>query len=433
MNIWLALFMLLFIISYIRPENKKSNRASLFFPLVFFCFTICLILYANECFKSAQYGFKLWMNIVLPSLFPFFVSAELLRGTSLIRVGGVIFEPIMRPLFNVPGTGSFAFLMGLFSGYPVGAKIGAELYEEGLCSKEETERLIAFSNNSSPLFITGAVAVGIFNKPELGLLLLVSHYLGCITVGIIYGLISRIKTAKVTKGSSLLRYNIPSKEPPPITVSNIGFKLSEAIINSINTLLMIGGYIVIFSVIVTILNKLNIIQLISAGIKSILFFMNFAFSLSTPISSGIFEITSGTNLVKLSFAPLSQKIIIASLILGWGGLSVHAQVASIISKSGISIKPYLIGKLLQGIFSAIYSGILLSLTNYSSKPEMPVFANIEYSSTHLWYTYFVNSLTACAIISIVIFLASLFLRHRATREPSPCRIFRQKERNSLLK
>ncbi|MGE5329580.1 MAG: nucleoside recognition domain-containing protein [Deltaproteobacteria bacterium] len=350
---------------------------------------------------------------------PFFVCAELLKGTSLIRYLGIIFEPIMRPIFNVPGAGSFAFLMGLFSGYPVGAKIGAELYQEGLCSKEETERLIAFSNNSSPLFITGAVAVGIFNKPELGLLLLISHHLACITVGIIYGLHSRLSPKSLKKHYVALSMNSRHSLNSQITFSNLGSKLSEAIMNSINTLLMIGGYIVIFSVLVTILGKLNIIQIISAGIKSILFFISFAFSLSLPVSSGIFEITSGINLVKLAFAPLSQKIIIASLILGWGGLSVHAQVASIISKSGISIKPYLLGKLLQGIFCAIYTGILLQMSGQLPQQELPVFGRIEYTPAYLSCSYFLASITTCISITMLILLISLSLRCKGKKQEQP--------------
>lgn len=59
----------------------------------------------------------------------------------------------MRPLFNVPGEGSYALLMGIVSGYPIGAKIIVNLKEKGICNKIEAERLLAFTNNSSPLFI----------------------------------------------------------------------------------------------------------------------------------------------------------------------------------------------------------------------------------------------------------------------------------------
>ena len=63
----------------------------------------------------------------------------------------------MRPLFNVPGESAYAFIMGLISGYPVGAKIVTDLRKTNLCSKDEGERMLCFTNNSGPLFIIGTV------------------------------------------------------------------------------------------------------------------------------------------------------------------------------------------------------------------------------------------------------------------------------------
>ena len=59
----------------------------------------------------------------------------------------------MRPLFNVPGEGAFPLIMGIISGYPVGAKIVTNFRKNGTVTKEEGERLITFTNNSGPLFI----------------------------------------------------------------------------------------------------------------------------------------------------------------------------------------------------------------------------------------------------------------------------------------
>ena len=82
----------------------------------------------------------------------------------------------MRPLFNVPGAGSFAWMLGMVSGYPSGAKIGVLLREKNEISRIEAERLISFSNASSPLFIFGAIAVGFFHDAQLGILIAVCHY-----------------------------------------------------------------------------------------------------------------------------------------------------------------------------------------------------------------------------------------------------------------
>lgn len=120
MDIGLILFVLLFISLYLNPNDIifKNLNSTMVFSLMFLAFIILLIIFPAQSFKSAQYGFNLWLTVVFPSLFPFFVASEPLNGTGLVKYAGVLLEPIMRPLFNVPGIGSFAFVMGISSGYP---------------------------------------------------------------------------------------------------------------------------------------------------------------------------------------------------------------------------------------------------------------------------------------------------------------------------
>ena len=61
----------------------------------------------------------------------------------------------MRPIFNIPGEGAFPFVMGIISGYPMGAKIISKFKQQGICTNEEAERMLSFTNNSGPLFIIG--------------------------------------------------------------------------------------------------------------------------------------------------------------------------------------------------------------------------------------------------------------------------------------
>ena len=81
----------------------------------------------------------------------------------------------MRPVFNVDGKGSFCFIMGLISGYPIGAKIACEFRKQNICSKIECERLLSFTNNSGPLFIVGTVGISMFGNTSIGLLLLITN------------------------------------------------------------------------------------------------------------------------------------------------------------------------------------------------------------------------------------------------------------------
>jgi len=84
------------------------------------------------------------------------------------------------------GEGAFPFLMGIISGYPVGAKIVTKLRENNTCTKEECERLLAFTNNSGPLFIVGTVGISLIGDTTIGIILLIIHILASITVGILF-------------------------------------------------------------------------------------------------------------------------------------------------------------------------------------------------------------------------------------------------------
>lgn len=150
--------------------------------IIFCLFCLGLIVFSSTNLTAAKDGLILWATAVIPSLFPFFVATELLSYTNIISFFGKFLTPIMRPLFNVPGESAFAFLMGLISGYPVGAKIVSNFMEEGICTKEEAERMLAFSNNSGPLFIVGTVGISLFGSTQIGILLFVTHILACISV-----------------------------------------------------------------------------------------------------------------------------------------------------------------------------------------------------------------------------------------------------------
>ena len=119
---------------------------------VFCLFLIFLVIYSNQNLNAAKNGLALWANCVIPSLFPFFIATELLNYTNIASFFGKFLSKFMRPIFNIPGEGAYAFIMGIISGYPVGAKIVSDFYEKGICTKNEAERMLAFTNNSRTSF-----------------------------------------------------------------------------------------------------------------------------------------------------------------------------------------------------------------------------------------------------------------------------------------
>lgn len=321
-----------------------------FFTIIFILFTISLLLFSNNNLIAAQNGLVLWATSVIPSLFPFFVATELLCQTNFTFILGKLLNKFMKPLFNVPGESAVAIILGTISGYPVGAKVVCNLKNQKTISKIEAERLIAFTNNSGPLFILGTIGIALFHNKHIGFVLLIAHILSAFAVGYCF------KFWKKNKLDINFRETKFNSKLTPLKISDIGEILGKSIKNSISTILSIGGFIVLFSVILSILKTSGIINLIST------FFNKFGISqeITTSILTSFFELTNGIKLIADLYTnfPLFS-ILLSAFFLGFGGLSVLLQVYSIIAKEGISIKPYLYGKLLQGIFSVIFTFVLL--------------------------------------------------------------------------
>lgn len=322
-------------------------------PFAICVFTIFLLIFSNDNLVAAKNGIFMWYSSVLPSLLPFFMATELISYTNIVPYIGKILTPIMRPLFNVPGEGAFALILGIISGYPVGAKMVVTLKENGICTSAEAERLLAFTNNSGPLFIIGTVGLGIFLDYKIGLLLLFTHILACLSVGFLF----RFWKKNSFEDKKNYKFNFAQNN---ISFCNLGEVLSKSIISSINSIVMIGGFIVLFSVIITMLTNSKILQIISLLFQPIFSIFNISNFTSISLITGIIEVTNGLfALSHVSNISIYLKLYLTSFLLGFGGFSVLLQVLSITSKAKISIKPYFIGKLLQAIFAVVYTVLLL--------------------------------------------------------------------------
>ena len=390
-------------------------------PILCTVFILCLIMYSKTAVSAAVRGINLWFGIVFPSLFPFFAASEILSATGFIKAAGILLEPIMRPLFNVPGCGSFALAMGVTSGYPIGAKITCDLREKGVVTKTEAERLLAFTNNSGPLFIVGAVATSMYGAPSLGMFLLICHILACLTVGVLFRFYKRSKSRRnsINEGQILKKFK---QELLTSRKINKGAVFGDAVRNSMSLILAIGGYIVLFSVIINLLLETGLIKRAADLLSVLLSPTGINNSIISAVLSGFFEITTGTSLVSgIKEVSLAQQLTATSLIIGWAGLSVHSQVLGIVSKTDISIKPYLFGKMLQGIFAAIYTWIGVQLLGTEILISRPVFNNglpvvpvkwqEAFLSSCLYLIFILASFGLLYIISLALIHKKKMLRH----------------------
>ncbi|WP_071395450.1 sporulation integral membrane protein YlbJ [Bacillus tuaregi] len=322
---------------------------------------ISLIAFPQEAVSASIRGLDMWLQIVFPSLLPFFIVSEMLIGFGIVKFIGILLEPLMRPLFRVPGVGGFALAMGMASGYPAGAKLTARLRQEGQITKTEAERLVSFTNSSNPLFIFGAVSVGFFHNAKLGIILALAHYLGNLTVGIIMRFHGPNEKRDAAKNKqSLIRTALSSLHQTRIKDNRpIGKLLGDAVMSSVQTLLMIGGFIILFSVVNKLLFHLHITAFFAEIFEVLLRVFQLPVELSIPFISGLFEITLGSQLIsKIQEATLMEQAIITSLILGFCGFSVQAQVASILAQTDINFKPFFFARIIHGCIAAFYTWIL---------------------------------------------------------------------------
>ncbi len=347
-----------------RTSVHRNQLKTILFGTVAAFLVLSLLLYPEQAFDSALKGLKIWWDVVFPALLPFFVASEILMGFGVVHFMGVLLEPFMRPLFRVPGTGAFVMAMGLASGYPIGAKLTARLREQKLLSRSEGERLVSFTNTADPLFMFGAVAVGFFHDVSLGVVIAIAHY----TSSLLVGLAMRFhdprgdSTPPVPADQSffLLRAFRAMHQARLKDGRSLGQLMGDSVTSSIQTLLLVGGYIIMFSVITDVLTKIGVTKLLAGFLGLLLSLVHMPTELAPALITGTFEITLGAQ--KASIAPetvdMVYKIAVAGVVTAWSGLSVHAQVASILSSTDIRYTPYFFARLLHGALAGLITLII---------------------------------------------------------------------------
>lgn len=291
------------------------------------------VLNAKGCMSAVREALIMCAQTVIPSLFPFFVFSGLLIQSGFIPVAGAVITPVIHPLFRVSGSGALAFVIGIVSGYPMGAKMTADLYREKLISRTEGHKLLPFCNNSGPLFIIGAVGGGMLGNVRIGFFLYMVHLAAALMVACCF----RFYGESAQRGSASVRSAVGSSLREHYRQQRGGSAVSECVRSAVNTILLICGFIVFFSAFTECLKPL--LALVRNDTARLLL-------------SGMLEVTAGVNRVCSAQSALPQKLVMISALLGFGGICVHLQVLGMLSGTDLKMKTYLVGKLLHAMFSA---------------------------------------------------------------------------------
>ncbi len=335
---------------------KIKNSSKIF---ILFALMIITAVNSPEIMNSVKASLSICFSAVVPSLFPFMILSSAFTAYADTQSFKLI-APFTRKILGISPFGAGAFICGIISGYPIGAKTVCELYTCGKITKSEAESLTAYSNNSGPLFVIGAVGVGIYNSVFLGICLYLVHImcaLGCAIVLRAYTYSADVKIKSTRQAVSF----------------------TECICQSVNNILKVCGFVVFFGVVCKIAEPA--IGIFPQGMQCVLY--------------SILEITNGIKYT--ASAPISKalKLSLTAGALSWSGISVHMQVKEIIKNTNLSLKKYFLAKACTSILSA-----LIVYIAYLGTDSIALAINIE------------KTRGIFGLIALVSAVVILFLKHK---------------------
>lgn len=361
-----------------------KNKSILALIYMFPALAVILCLFAKETSQVAKNAIYLCLDIVIPSLFPFFVLSRIIIPYISLFPCPEFLKRFIERVFYLPYYTIFIILLGFLSGYPSGAKMTRDMLDEKLLDNKQASKLLPMANNSSPLFIVGTIGAGLFKSIKLGVFLLLIHWVSGLTAAIIIGKLAGRKNDDILsqKGGGYrheYKKNNPAAAGLPALITA---SIEEAAILCIK----VSGYIVFFAVISELLSLLGVFSLLG-GFFTLLFSGSSQTSVSsefiTALLKGFMEITSGAQAVyNLKSIQLNVQLAVVSTIFGFAGFSVHTQIMGIMKGTDCKYRVLFLGKLLHGVLAGIMTFLtirIMPITIQASEIE-------GLTGTGLWWT-----------------------------------------------
>lgn len=304
-----------------------------FLTIIIFIAITLFIINPESCMHATSKGLKVWCISVVPALFPFFILTRIIITLNQTSIS--VLDKFTTKCFHAPNAGLVYFL-SIISGYPVGAKLISGYYESGAIDKLTATKMFSFCSTSGPMFIVGTIGIGVFHDAKIGYILLAGHIIGSLLNGMLY----RGKTISQNQ----FEHNVTK------------LSLNEIMFDSINSILMVGGYIVFSSVVIELLQTSNILPNICNIICKI---TPVEYDVINSVFCGIIEITNGIIMLGEVGVNLNSKIIICSFLIAFSGICIMMQSSAFLNKISIKKSTILIQKITQAIISAFCTGIIL--------------------------------------------------------------------------
>lgn len=351
---------------------------------------LSILLFPERAFQSSLSGLTLWWTLVFPALLPFLMISELMGGTGVLRAIGILLSPLMK-LFRLTGVGGWAVALGAVAGMPAGADAVARLRRERLIGRTAGERLLAMSHVASPYFILTIIGAGFWHSPEAGAVLALLHYTSALGAAALLSGFAGSDDDVFSPAAQDDKPSPASAAPRHRTLigraladmhrarledgRSFGKLLGDSVSGAIQTLMMIGGTIIVFSVALGVLDTLGASRLIDRA--AVLLFPHLD-SAAGPAHSGLgvlFEQHVGIYRISQLMPPSALSAALIGAALAWSGLAVHIQVKTAIRHTDLRYSRFLLSRIVHAAL-AFVSALLLW------KPLIALFSRATPSFLH---------------------------------------------------
>ncbi|MDF2724542.1 MAG: ylbJ1 [Paenibacillus sp.] len=350
--------------------HTRSREFSVLLALLMAIFVLSILVFPERAFQSSLAGLTIWWSIVFPSLLPFFMIGEMMTGFGIVRGFGTIMEPLMRLLFRIPGAGAWIVALGAVAGMPAGAEATGRLRRDGQIDREEAERILALSHVASPFFIITVVGAGFLHSAEAGMAIAIIHYASALAAALLLnGFGRRLRPRPMSVPLPIPAAAAARQPNKPLLQRALtdmhqarmedgrtfGKLLGDSVSSAIQTLMTIGGTMIVFSVLLGMIETLKLTDLLAHAIAGIMPAWSSPAETVRIALTGIAELHLGIGRISGSMPIDVTAAAAIGVALAWSGLAVHVQVMTALRHTDMRYRRFLLVRVVHAALALLFT------------------------------------------------------------------------------
>jgi hypothetical protein len=338
-----------------------------------------IAVYPTETLHASKEGLLLWWERIVPAMLPMLILCDALMHVGIFRYLGTKLAPLLHTVYALPAQTGWALVTGFAFGSPMGSKITATLRRQGNITREEGNRLLAMSDLCSPLWIVSVIGTASWNAPMIGVGIIALHITSAWCAGTVCNTIMRLRSKPQPR--PITPPDVSAVSPP------IGTLLTTSIHEACGALLLIGGWMIVGSVVLTMIETFA-----HDTVRNLSWLYGII-----DLNLSAFSLPPWT----LPQAPNVTWAMCMGAMLAWGGLSLHAQVHAMLRGTDLLYSAFVLGRLVHVAISVPLTALCWPLFT-ASLPNTPMlFASANALDTMWTPHHNPLAIVAYAVCSII--------------------------------